>query len=543
MRIPRLPLLLLLALSGWAQQSQLSDTSSPLLQRANTLLSTGQYGDAVSALSELISNPALLAADPGTPEYLLYYKRATAYYSLSRYQQALEDYRKVYELNGGMYRVLLQEARCHVSSGQFAAARAALRTYNTRFESDPANRTQGKEKDPDATTLVFDIAEAEQGEKKARMAVKAKGWAMCTAATGEVLRVASHWTEIRQLRAECELSDGAVEDAVSDYTRLAMLRPADTGLTLRLSTLTFFLLSNPTTPAISHVKTCLHSDPENSACLKAHRALKSLQKALDKARNLKEGSKWASLKRELDGPEGLLHRFDEEMNAAFSKLQPPLPPNLKPEQLSQPRIELLSWLCESYTRTSSAQYGEAHYRALLALRPESIEALVGLGELALEKEEYDEAVRLLQQAWEAEGRLRQGDTADRLRIAQSRLKQSKQKDYYKILSVARDADERTIKKAYRRAAKEAHPDKGGSEARMAAVNEAYEVLSKPELKERYDAGDDPNDPTSGHGPGGGQPFFFHGGAQGNPFAQFFQGGGGGGSPFGQGGFQFQYGRA
>ena len=67
----------------------------------------------------------------------------------------------------------------------------------------------------------------------------------------------------------------------------------------------------------------------------------------------------------------------------------------------------------------------------------------------------------------------------KLQKAQKLLKQSKQKDYYKVLGVSRDADERTIKKAFRKAAKLAHPDKGGSEAKMAAVNEAYEVLSDP----------------------------------------------------------------
>lgn len=85
----------------------------------------------------------------------------------------------------------------------------------------------------------------------------------------------------------------------------------------------------------------------------------------------------------------------------------------------------------------------------------------------------------------------------------------------------------------------AHPDKGGSEAKMAAVNEAYEVLSKPELRQRFDNGDDPNDPTAGQG---GNPFaggFPGGGSGGNPFAQFFQQAGGfpGG---GGGGFQFHF---
>ena len=78
----------------------------------------------------------------------------------------------------------------------------------------------------------------------------------------------------------------------------------------------------------------------------------------------------------------------------------------------------------------------------------------------------------------------------------------------------------------RRAALEAHPDKGGSEAKMAVVNEAYEVLSNPELRQRFDNGDDPNDPMQGQGgpsPGG------------HPFAHFFQQAAGGG------GFQFREG--
>ena len=50
---------------------------------------------------------------------------------------------------------------------------------------------------------------------------------------------------------------------------------------------------------------------------------------------------------------------------------------------------------------------------------------------------------------------------------------------YQVIGVSRDADAKTIKRAYRQAAKKAHPDKGGSEAKMAALNEAWEVLSKP----------------------------------------------------------------
>src|SRR3970282_2371577 len=64
------------------------------------------------------------------------------------------------------------------------------------------------------------------------------------------------------------------------------------------------------------------------------------------------------------------------------------------------------------------------------------------------------------------------------------------KDYYKVLGVARDADDRRIKQAYRRLARKHHPDVSrakGSADRFKEINEAYEVLSDPEKRQRYDS--------------------------------------------------------
>lgn len=63
-------------------------------------------------------------------------------------------------------------------------------------------------------------------------------------------------------------------------------------------------------------------------------------------------------------------------------------------------------------------------------------------------------------------------------------------DYYSILGVPRDADERTIKKAYRALSRQYHPDKnrGNEEAsqKFVEVANAYEVLSDPKSREKYD---------------------------------------------------------
>lgn len=61
------------------------------------------------------------------------------------------------------------------------------------------------------------------------------------------------------------------------------------------------------------------------------------------------------------------------------------------------------------------------------------------------------------------------------------------KDYYSVLGVARDADDKAIKTAYRRLARKHHPDvnKGQAE-RFKEINEAYAVLSDQEKRKRYD---------------------------------------------------------
>ena len=66
-----------------------------------------------------------------------------------------------------------------------------------------------------------------------------------------------------------------------------------------------------------------------------------------------------------------------------------------------------------------------------------------------------------------------------------------QKDFYKVLGVSKDAEEATIKKAYRKLARTWHPDqnKGNPEAeeRFKEIGEAYTVLSNPEQRQQYDA--------------------------------------------------------
>jgi len=95
------------------------------------------------------------------------------------------------------------------------------------------------------------------------------------------------------------------------------------------------------------------------------------------------------------------------------------------------------------------------------------------------------------------------------------------RDYYEVLGVAKTASADELKKAFRRAAVQHHPDKeGGNEEKFKEINEAYDVLKDAQKRQRYD--------QFGHAGVGGS----GGGPSGNPYEGF--GGQAGGFDFGEG---------
>ena len=92
---------------------------------------------------------------------------------------------------------------------------------------------------------------------------------------------------------------------------------------------------------------------------------------------------------------------------------------------------------------------------------------------------------------------------------------AEKRDYYDVLGVSRDADDETIKKAYKKLAKQYHPDQNPDDPkakeRFSAANQAYEILGDEKARAAYDRGEID--------------------AEGKPKFQGFPGGGAGGDPF------------
>ncbi|WWD21936.1 hypothetical protein CI109_106424 [Kwoniella shandongensis] len=489
-----LPVLLLLS----PALGESSRSASRIVQDGNRFLAEGAYSEAARAYGEAID------LDPNS--YVNYYKRATAYLSMGRHGAALDDFDQILKINPAFAQAHLQKAKILAKEGEFEKSKSELKAYGK------------SKKDVESDELLESVDVAIGASKSAHKAAQMKNWVICVDHSTKALELGPNSAELRELRVQCATELGDVDAVYGDLSRLAALNPSTLSLPLRLSHIAYFLLASPS--ATNHIKQCLHYDPDSRPCKVVHKLLRRLEKDTAKARNFVEGGAWRQAIKIFDGPEGLLAQFDQALEEASEGESSYLPKQFHPREKSLKRLELYALACKAAVGAGdfSKNKGTKWCEETLKMDEGNADALVARGEKLLKEENWEEAVRVLERAFENSGRSSQ-DILNRVQKAQRLLKQSKQKDYYKVLGVPRDADERTIKKAFRTAAKTAHPDVGGSEEKMATLNEAYEVLSNPELRQRYDNGDDPNDPHQGQQH---NPFAHHGG--GMPF-QFFQQGG------------------
>ena len=96
-------------------------------------------------------------------------------------------------------------------------------------------------------------------------------------------------------------------------------------------------------------------------------------------------------------------------------------------------------------------------------------------------------------------------------------------NFYDILGVGRQASDKELKQAYKKASMQHHPDRGGDEDTFKKINEAYSTLKDPNKRQAYDNPQSQNFNFNSQDFAGNNPF------AGTPFADMF---GGGNSPFG-----------
>ncbi|KAF8883706.1 hypothetical protein BD779DRAFT_1674412 [Infundibulicybe gibba] len=226
--------------------------------------------------------------------------------------------------------------------------------------------------------------------------------------------------------AECALASEDIEGASTNTSTLALN-------TLAIPNSPHILLPPPPSGTPLHtLKQCLHYDPDSKPCLTLHRLFKSLDRGFITLDDLLQKEDWRGVVTLLTGKgkkNEFLRRFDDALEQHTSRDM--LPP-ASASDAADPPIPL-----PEPSRVSPSR------QTLLRGSEEDVDGLVGKAETLLKAEEWEEAVRVLEIAWDRSGR-GDRDIYGRLQRAQKLLRQSKQKDYYKVLGVARDADSRTI---------------------------------------------------------------------------------------------------
>lgn len=468
---------------------------SQLTSTANTLLAQGNAQDALTYFDVAIQR------DP--KNYLTLFKRGATYLSLGRNSQASRDFDQVLQIKPGFEGALTQRAKIKSRSADWEGACADY-------------KTAGKEGSEDYAALE----EAQGAAKLAEDAEKASDWEACVSNAGTAILVAGTALDLRQRRARCRLQKGEVMEGLSDLNHVLQIHSGLTEPHLQISAMTFYSLGE-TEKGIQAASKCLHSDPDSKACSKLRKQEKRIEKSVKRVRELMERRQHNSAVKLLipsgEDP-GLLQEVKDDIKSYREEgyIHPKAPDGLY--------SSLVEMTCEAYSGMGNANKAQPYCDEALQYDSNSLPALLATASRQIDADEFESAIRTLNTAKEAHGN--QQEIQEMLQKAQTLLKRSKQKDYYKVLGVSRDADEREIKRAMRKLTVQHHPDKAAqkgvskeeAEKKMQAINEAYEVLSDPELKARFDNGDDPNDPTQGGQPFQGSPFGF--GAGGQPV--FFQ---------------------
>ncbi|XP_031548748.1 dnaJ homolog subfamily C member 3-like [Actinia tenebrosa] len=446
------------------------------LDEGKRLLSSGQLNDA------LIHYHAAVDGDP--ENFLPHFQRATVFMALGRSKSALPDLDRVLELKPEFYQARLQRGNVLLKQGCLDEAHI---DYEAVLRYSPDN--------PESLQQLSVIEPVKRNVADAKHAIERGDCQHAIELLGTAIEVAPWDPELRLMRAECYERLGDLVKAISDIKPTTKLINDNTQGYLRMSQLHYEM--GELEDALREIRECLKLDQDHKECHPFYKKMKKLNKLLT-------------------GAQDLINK--EEYAAATEKLKKAL----KVEAHIRPIVgKMRRQLCHCHVKLHAPKEAIKECNLALQLNENDVDALCDRAEAHILEDNFSEAVKDYQKAKNINDQLHK--VQEGLERAQRLLKQSKKRDYYKILGIKRNASKKEITKAYRKLAVKWHPDqfkepqeKKKAEKHFIDIAAAKEVLTDPEKRQKYDNGEDPLDPDQQGG--GGWPFQ-HGGF---PFGDGYQ---------------------
>lgn len=447
-------------------------------------------GDAAAARREwtqaIRHYSAAIQADPGAG--LGFSKRAAAHGGMGDFGASLRDLSSALQLASGSIKLRLQRGRLRCSLCDFGGAEEDFRAV---LATKPMHAAAERELD--------NVTRGMQALGAARIARDANSDATVTRGhLSALFGLATHCSEAKLIEATLLLLEKDFGGAVAITGQVLKAEPSNREALLTRSR-AYYMLAD-LDMAKRHLGEVLSKiDPEDGQALSEFRKIKKLTKAQAQGEAAMARRQW----KDAQGHFAKALLLDEAAEAVNAGL----------------------WRGNCKAALAGGMFTEALHAAkqLRGIRPDEAEPRVLLVKVHLLGEEFDKAVAEARSAMEAHTDDRSVDQV--YREAEKRKKMAARKDYYKILGVAGSAHPREIKQAYRKMAKQLHPDKAvkvgltkeAAEKKFHDIAEAYEVLSDEDKRGRFDRGEDVevdheanfHNPFGGGFGGGGQQFTFH----------------------------------
>ncbi|XP_048834795.1 dnaJ homolog subfamily C member 3a isoform X1 [Brienomyrus brachyistius] len=465
-----------------------SDVESNL-EMGKKLLAAGQLADALSHFH---------AAVDGDPKnYMAYYRRATVFLAMGKSKSALPDLSKVIELKPDFTSARLQRGNLLLKQGKLDNAEDDFKKV---LKSNPSDKEE-----KEARSQLVKSDEIQRLLAEAHSEFDRKDYSAAAAHLDTIIETCVWDVNSRELRAECFMQIGEMGKAISDFKAASKLKSDNTEAFYRLSSIYYQLGDHEM--SLNEVRECLKLDPDHKQCFSHYKQVKKLNKQIASAEELIQQQRY----------EDAVSKYESVMKTE---------PDVRHyTHLASERI------CHCLSQNQQATEAIKVCSHVLKTEPHNVNTLKDRAEAYLQDEQYEQAIQDYESAREQSENDRQ--VKEGLEKAQRLLKQSKKRDYYKILGVKRTAQKKEIMKAYRKLAQQWHPDnfqdteeKKRAEKKFIDIAQAKEVLTDPEMRSKFDQGDDPLDPESQRGGG---PHFHHG-------WDGFQGF----NPFGSGPFSFKF---
>lgn len=458
------------------------------LETGKLLLAQGQLADAITHFHQAID------ADPNN--YMAFYRRGTVYLAMGKFKSAQSDLNRVLELKPDFDAARMQRGNIHFKKGTFSEA---IDDFQKVLKHDQYNS--------EAQLRLDKVYSVMNEQTNAEQLMAYGNYRQAIELLNSILETCPWSIEAHEYRSDCYLKIGEVNKAIIDIHALSKLIPDNTDAFYRLSELHYSL--GEAEDALNDIRECLRLDPDHKKCSDQYKMLRKLNKLIQKMskahdeNNFGECVKTANTIKELDTSS--------------------LPFYLKCQAV----------ICSCLTKSEDTTGAIKACSEYIVKNPSDANTLYNRAQAYILDEQYDDAQSDCQRAHELEQSQR---TQECLEKINKLIKQSKKRDYYKILGVKRNARNKDIIKAYRKLAKQWHPDNFSDEKEKEKAQKTFidiaaakEVLTDPEKRQKFDNGMDPLDAEEQAQQNQGfNPFHHH--------HHHHHGGG----PFGGGGFNFKF---